>query len=406
MKRPEGRPAFARSEPLNDVIAVNVDSVRSSHFEEREILALVTDAFGGRGGIAKFNRDLLEAICREQGVSQVDAFPRLVQGPTGLMPNKLSFRTSCANGKVRYVVKVLLAAVRHGRYDAIVCGHCNLLPIAYLASILTDSPLLLIIHGIEAWTPTRSRLANFLARRIDAFVAVSELTKNRFLAWAALTPDRGVVIPNSIDLAKFRPKEKEERLLERYGLANRKVILTVCRLCAAERMKGVDEVLESLPSLLKKIPEISYLIVGEGDDRPRLEEKARLLGLNERVIFAGFVSEVEKVDHFCLADAYVMPSYGEGFGIVLLEAMACGIPVVASNIDGGREALRDGALGVLVDPRDANSISRGILEALSKPRGTVPQGLEFFSFSNFEHRWHKFLRQLCALPRRTRWLRE
>jgi glycosyltransferase involved in cell wall biosynthesis len=86
-------------------------------------------------------------------------------------------------------------------------------------------------------------------------------------------------------------------------------------------------------------------------DRRCLQEKARSLGVHGRVVFAGYVPESEKADHYRLADAYVMPGRGEGFGIVYLEALACGVPVVASEVDGSREAVREGALGILVDPR-------------------------------------------------------
>jgi glycosyltransferase involved in cell wall biosynthesis len=91
-----------------------------------------------------------------------------------------------------------------------------------------------------------------------------------------------------------------------------------------------------------------------------------------------------------LADAFLLPSQGEGFGFVLLEAMACGVPVVASALDGGREAVREGQLGILVDPRDRTSVVRGIREALARPRA-VPAGLEYFSFDRFRERVDGFI---------------
>ncbi|HWX43114.1 MAG TPA: glycosyltransferase, partial [Blastocatellia bacterium] len=149
--------------------------------------------------------------------------------------------------------------------------------------------------------------------------------------------------------------------------------------------------LELLPSLSREIPDICYMVIGDGTDRPRLEEKARSLGVAQNVTFAGYIAESDKLDHYRLADAYVMPSSGEGFGFVFLEAMAAGIPVVASKTDGSREAVRDGMLGSLVDPRDPEDIRRGILEALSRPRGVAPEGLDYFAYERFEERVHRWM---------------
>jgi phosphatidylinositol alpha-1,6-mannosyltransferase len=112
------------------------------------------------------------------------------------------------------------------------------------------------------------------------------------------------------------------------------------------------------------------------------------------VVFAGFIPEAEKADHYRLADAFVMPGRGEGFGFVFLEALACGIPVVGSRLDGSREALRQGELGILVDPDRPDDIQAGILAALKRPRGVIPAGLEYFSFENFAKRCHGILRQV------------
>ena len=145
-------------------------------------------------------------------------------------------------------------------------------------------------------------------------------------------------------------------MIERYGLKSSKVILTVGRLASEERHKGFDEVIEVMPQLIKRFPNLKYLIVGGGGDRQRLEAKVAKLGLSNCVIFTGYVPEDEKAAHYNLADVYVMPSRGEGFGIVLLEAAACGVPIVGSQVDGSREALLDGKLGRLVDPDDRHRL--------------------------------------------------
>ena len=104
-------------------------------------------------------------------------------------------------------------------------------------------------------------------------------------------------------------------------------MLTLARLSAAERYKGIDELLELMPRLLRDIPSLTYVIAGDGDDRPRLEEKARALGVGSRVVFTGYVPESEKADHFRLADTFAMTGRGEGFGIVYLEALASGVAI-------------------------------------------------------------------------------
>jgi glycosyltransferase involved in cell wall biosynthesis len=135
-------------------------------------------------------------------------------------------------------------------------------------------------------------------------------------------------------------------------------------LAAQERYKGFDEVIEIMPQLVRRFSTLKYLIVGDGPDRPRLEAKARTLGVSQHVVFAGYVPESDKVAYYNLADAYVMPSFGEGFGIVLIEAVACGIPVIGSRVDGSREALLDGQLGRLVDPRNQEELLKEVTAVL------------------------------------------
>jgi glycosyltransferase involved in cell wall biosynthesis len=155
----------------------------------------------------------------------------------------------------------------------------------------------------------------------------------------------------------------------------------------------MDEVMQAMPDLLPDIPNLVYLIGGSGPDRPRLEAKAKALGLADRIIFAGRISEEEKLAHYHLADAYVMPSRGEGFGIVILEAMAAGIPAMGSRMDGSREALLDGKLGPLVDPDDPASVAGGIRAVLERPRGR-PEGLDYFSVASFRQRMSGLLDEI------------
>jgi len=163
---------------------------------------------------------------------------------------------------------------------------------------------------------------------------------------------------------------------------------------AAEQAKGFDEILEILPLLRNEMPDIAYLAVGDGSDRARLQEKALRLGLEHNVFFPGYVDEAEKLDYYRLADVFVMPSRLEGFGYVFLEALAVGKPVIASKVDGSREAVRMGAWGALVDPRSSGEIIDAIREALLHPKVPPKSELEFFSITQFERRCHEALETL------------
>ena len=357
-------------------------------------IVLIPDAFGGRGGIAKFNRDFLTSLCTYNQVKEVIAIPRRIVDPLDSLPKKLTYVTSGLNGKISYALAILRTVQQNRKFDLIVCGHINFLPFAYLVSIWTKTPIFIVLHGIEAWQSSPNWLANNLVNQIDGLISVSELTQNRFLNWARIDNVKKIILPNTVNLNSYRPADKNHKLLKFYQLEGKLVLLTLGRLDHKERYKGFDEVLQVLPTLINEIQNIVYMVVGEGSDRQRLEGKVKFLGLEKYVIFTGFVPEAEKADYYRLADAFVMPSKGEGFGIVFLEAMACGIPVVASKFDGSREAVRNGLLGILVNPDDPEEVKAGILEALKRPKGVIPQGLEYFSYENFEQRCHQICDQI------------
>jgi glycosyltransferase involved in cell wall biosynthesis len=353
------------------------------------ILVLLHDAFGGRGGIAKFNRDLLTALASHRRVSEVVALPRVIVEAIGPLPDKLDYRAYAAGGKAAFLAAELAALVTPRWFDLVICGHLRLLPLIHLLALRGRAPLGLVLHGVDAWDPYGGPAVRRGLQRLDWFLAVSEVTKQRFLAWSGVAPQRGLVIPNAVDLARFAPGPKPARLLARYGLAGKRVLMGMARLDARERYKGFDEVMQAIPSLLGRHPDLAYLICGDGSDRARLEAKARGLGLAERVVFAGWIDEAEKVDHYRLADCFVLAGWGEGFGIVLIEAMACGVPAIGSSLDASREAVGNGALGIVVDPKNQDDLIRGIEAALARPRGRAPGGLETFSFGSFEARVHE-----------------
>lgn len=347
-----------------------------------DVLMLVTDAFGGHGGIACYNRCLAEALASLPAVRSVTVLPRVMRFASGPLPAKVRSVDCAVGSKPSYVRHAMIEARRP--VGMVFCGHINLLPLAAAIAALKRVPLVLQVHGIEAWAPAPwwQRLA---LSRVDAIWSVSGVTRDRMNAWAQLPLDRYTVIPNTYKPEQFGIAPRRADLQARYGLQGRKVIVTLARLAGRDRHKGIDETLEALPELLKKEPRLSYLILGDGDDQARLQAKAEALGLRQQVVFAGLIAEAEKADHLRLADVFCLPGRAEGFGIVYLEALACGVPVVGSLLDGSHEALREGELGELVDPDQPGSVKRGIERAMLKSK-TIPSGLDYFSFVNFKRK--------------------
>jgi glycosyltransferase involved in cell wall biosynthesis len=337
-----------------------------------KILLLCTDAYGGHGGIALYNRDLAEALAMRADCEEVIVIPRVIRSEPREIPAKITFVADAARGPVHYMRAI--AAARRASPDLVLCGHVNLLPVA---CAIARRPLL-IVHGIEAWKqlPVRS---NRLLHRCPAVISVSDITRDRLLGWSDYR-GRTYLLRNAIRLESYGIRLKRVDLLGRYGVAGKRVLLTVGRLESRERYKGFDDVLDVLPNLPA---DTVYLIAGGGNDRARLEAKAARLGIADRVIFTGFFADDEKCDLYALADVYVMPSRGEGFGRVFLEALASGVPVIGSKLDGGREALEHGQLGLLVDPTNTAEIEAAIRELLNRRQRVVPAALEAFSFENF-----------------------
>lgn len=356
------------------------------------ILALLTDAFGGYGGISVANRHFLRGLCAWELCDEVVAVPMFMPHEPEAMPERLTYHEEATSSKSHFVFSALRAAWREGPYDAIWCGHIDLVTFSVFLKQVLGVQLILHMHGIDTWDPPDKKVRQVALRGVDAFISVSETTKRRFLRWAPLCSEQGYVLPNTIDFTPFSPGPKRPDLVERYGLQGRYVIMTMGRLVSKGRAKGFDAVLDVLPRVAACRPNVTYLIAGKGPDRPRLEEKARELGIRDRVVFTGYVPEAEKADYYRLADRYVMPSQGEGFGLVLLEAMACGIPVVASTADGSREAVLNGRLGLTVDPEDPDAVARSMIVARDAlPTPNPGQLRRYFGPDAFNKRLHSIL---------------
>jgi glycosyltransferase involved in cell wall biosynthesis len=190
-------------------------------------------------------------------------------------------------------------------------------------------------------------------------------------------------------------------LLERYGLTGKTVVMTSGRLDAGNDLnKGFDEVIEILPELRKRIGNLVYLVMGDGEDKPRLEAKAKGLGVDDITVFTGYVSEAEKADHYRLAHAFAMPGSSPEFDrypyrFVFLEALACGVPVVGAKLEDAWEINDpDTSLIIQVDPSDNNQIIEGIVKALSLPKGVIQPALKKFYYEGFREKLHGVVRKI------------
>jgi phosphatidyl-myo-inositol dimannoside synthase len=345
-----------------------------------KILALMPDAYGGFGGIAQYNRDLIDALSDSSRVSVIHSLARNPFDTPFELPAKVTEQVLSGRG-LRYLAAATRQALKL-RPDIILCGHINLLPIAAFLKRITGRPLILEAYGIDAWH-RREGLRAWGINQVDLVLAISRFTREKLIEWSGLAPHLIKVVPNAVHLNRYSRSEKPERLVNRYGLKGRRVLLTIARLAASERYKGLDRIISLLPRLTARFPDLVYLIGGDGDDLLRLEALAKSSGNQERVVFAGRIREEEKVDHYNLADAFAMPSIREGFGFVFLEAAACGLPVLGGSRDGSRDALVEGRLGVMIDPTDSEQLLGGLMEILAKEK-SVPDVIKPFDFPRFK----------------------
>lgn len=275
--------------------------------------------------------------------------------------------------------------------------------LAFPCKYILQCKIVFYIHGEEITIHT----ANWLLPKFrkyylgisDAIVAVSNFTRNALINHMDVKLSKITLIYNGVDLDKFFPQPKDGALLQRYGLSERRVLLTVGRL--VER-KGVDRTLAALPSVLRRHPDVYYLVVGDGPYRSELERMARQYGVSEHVIFAGAVADGEIAKHYALSDIFILPNREtadgdtEGFGLVFLEANACGIPVIAGRAGGAQDAVQDGYNGLTVDGDDITAIARAIVRLL-EDRVTCAELRERGFKKACESDWHIRSRQFRSL---------
>lgn len=256
------------------------------------------------GGIQKYNRDFIKAL-KENDANVIVA----------------ELKKSIFFLKIIFIFEICIKIFRH-KPNIIICSHINFAPIGYFLKILFKKEYLILTYGIEVWDIKEGFKTKAL-KGAKIIITISNFTKEKIIQKFPELQNKIFRLPNSINGEEFKPKKKSLNLLQKYNLTDEKVILTITRLLKSEGYKGYDKVIEALPKIIKEIPKLKYLLVGSGDDVLRIKKLINDLNLNDYVIMPGFIPNEELADYYNLADVFVMPSKGEGFGFVFLEALAC-----------------------------------------------------------------------------------
>ena len=264
----------------------------------------------------------------------------------------------------------LFEGFRHQVYDFLgVARIQGVLPRRWLARYL------LYVYGIEVWRPLtggrRRALAGATVR-----LACSQHTIERLRAH---NPQAPPIAPLhlAMEAESNGHSTHDRRLLDELGEG---FVLIVGRL-EGDRYKGHDELLEAMARLADRHPQLRLVVVGEGNDRPRLEEHARQLGVQARTRFTGFLDAATLAAVYRHCGVFAMPSGGEGFGLVYLEAMRAGKPCIALQGSAAAEIVLDGVTGRLVAP-GSGPLAATLDEMLSDPSGTTAMG------NAGRERWH------------------
>lgn len=308
--------------------------------------------------------------------------------------------TGAARGKGQFAVSAMKAARRHARM--VLAAHPNLAPIVQAMHIVAPRMKSIVCtHGIEVW----ERLARMRRRALQAatlVLAPSRATAEYVVSAQGVAPERVRVLPWALD-PDFVTKDSLDPATGLPAEFPRgRVILTVGRWLATERYKGMDTLIQALPRLLLRWPDIQLALVGEGNDREWLENIARDSGVRLHVHFLSGVKYGELSACYAASELFALPSRGEGFGFVYLEAMARGKAVIGGAHGGAPEVIQDGVTGYLVQHGDPAQLATSIDALLSNPELAKQMGARGrerveneFRFDVFAKSFTKILQDLC-----------
>jgi phosphatidylinositol alpha-1,6-mannosyltransferase len=368
----------------------------------KRIVVFSLQTFSTTGGIQKMTRTLAhslqQVVLKNNWIFQLWS---LYDEQNDLMPQYLpagSFRGFGFN-RIYFIINALKIAPSA---DVVIISHINLAVVGLAIKLINPKcKVWLIAHGIEVWRPL-SFAQKLFAGKCDKIICVSGFTRQEVINRHQIDSGKCVVLNNAVDSFMTPPVtfNKPAHLLSRYSLSPDDTLLfTLTRLATTEQYKGYDQVINILNKIRVKIPSIKYILAGKYDAAEEVRIKRLITdhGVEDLVILTGFIDEAELTDHFTLADLFVLPSKKEGFGIVFVEALACGLPVICGNVDGSLDAIRNGELGKAINPDDLGALEEAITEYLSPPVSTTTrlhlqkECLRYFNEDNYIHKLQQLL---------------
>ncbi|MBI4454640.1 MAG: glycosyltransferase family 4 protein [Acidobacteria bacterium] len=331
-----------------------------------KLLLVISEAFRSHGGIQQYNRLLCKAVsdyaehtgARVQIVSRNDE--NLDSVNSYIHGSGVRFRGYDTDLR-RFVKGVLRASVQL-RPDITLLGLVNFSPIGPILRLLGLTQRFgVALYGVEAWR-VLPPLQRWALGRADFALAISEYTRGMTVSLNRVSQDRIYILHPALD--PFWPKSSTSCPPPRGGSKGRYSLLTVARLDASEKYKGTDQVIRALPQVISEAGDLSYVVVGDGDDRPRLERLAQTVNISDKVQFLGHVAPDVLRRLYAECDLFIMPSLKEGFGIVFLEAMSCGKACIGGCHGGTPEVVVEGQTGLLVDYHDSQGLTKAICRLL------------------------------------------
>lgn len=271
---------------------------------------------------------------------------------------------------LRHAARYLMATLKLQLKTDLIHGHDPYSQglAAVIAGKILRVPVIITWHGAELIEGNLSLLGNLLRRFVisqaDGIIVNTQFMKKLAIRNTGLSPKKFHVVQPGIDVERFRPTLDAHKIRDKYGLGDSLVVLSVCRL---EQIKGIHKLIEAVPNVAKKIPNVKFLIVGDGSEKQNLKDLATRLGVEKLVLFADYVEENELPYYYSSCDVFVVPTFGEGFGLVFLEAWASGKPIAVTPYapEISKLASQKGA-GIIIDV-DPVGISKALVKLLSNP---------------------------------------